>query len=46
MLVRLDIPQTVLLGRVFVTSNFLLLESPIWKLDFVTEQITSRQCMP
>jgi hypothetical protein len=44
--VRLDIPHRVLFTRILVASDFLLFETPVRQLDFVTEQVAARQDVP
>lgn len=36
-LIGLDEPERVGLDRILVTGHFLLLETPVWQLDFVRE---------
>lgn len=38
-------PDTVRLGRILITRNFLLIEAPVWQFDFVTEEIASSEDM-
>lgn len=45
MTVGLDEPNTVSLGRVFVTSHLLLPETPIGQCDLVAKQVAARKCM-
>jgi len=42
-LVRLDVPESVVDRRVLVASDLLLLESPLGKLDLVREEVASRE---
>ena len=44
--IRLNHPQRVILDSILVASNFLLLKSPLRKLNLVREQVTAGECMP